>query len=279
MSSLPGSTVRRAARRAAGDRAFEVAARDTRLAWRGLRRNPGFAATVILTLALGIGGTTGIFSVVNAVMFRPLPGVAAPGRLVAFTRIQPSDVYENMGLPDYRDYRDRVRLFSSLAAHSLTSMSVSVAGGAAARVRGDLVTGNYFSTLGVRPALGRLLTDADDGEPGGNPVAVISDAFWRRTFGGDGAVLGRAVSVNGFPFRVVGVAQQGFAGTRMGIDADLWVPISMQRQAMPRMSAEFSPTAPPGGSTCSAAFATAHRLPRRAPKLRPSPHSSRQRTR
>ncbi len=216
---------------------FEPIARDLHIAWRGLRRHPGFAATVMLTLALGIGGTTGIFSVVNAVMYRELPGVVDPGQLVTFTRIQPTGTYANMSLPDYRDFRAASKNFSSVAAHTLSSMSVSVAGAAAERVRGDLVTGNYFGALGVNPETGRLLGEADDTAPGASPVVVISDAYWRRAFGADVNAVGGTLRVNGYPFRIVGVAMRGFGGTRTGFSTELWMPYAMQRQAMPRMSA------------------------------------------
>ena len=216
---------------------LETALRDLRVSWRGLRRDPGFAAIVILTLALGIGGVTGIFSVVNAVMFRPLPGVAEPGRLVSLVSIQPTGVFDEMGMPDYLDYRDRAHSFTSLAAHVMTTVSVGVPGGDAQRARGDLVSGNFFATLGVRPGLGRLITPNDDRVPGAGAVAVLGDAFWRRAFGADPGVIGRSLTIDGTAFRIVGVGPAGFTGARAGAGADLFVPLSMQRQAMPRLSA------------------------------------------
>ncbi|MFI5245999.1 MAG: ADOP family duplicated permease, partial [Gemmatimonadales bacterium] len=115
--------------------------------------------------------------------------------------------------------------------------SVSIAGGEAQRARGDLVSGNFFATLAVRPAIGRVLRDDDDGEPGANAVVVVSDAFWSRALGADSGVVGRTLFIDGTPFRIVGVAPPGFAGARAGAGADLWVPLSMQPQAMPRLSA------------------------------------------
>ena len=242
---------------------LETALRDLRVSWRGLRRDPGFAATVILTLALGIGGVTGIFSVVNAVLFRPLPGVAEPGRLVSLMSIQPTGVFDEMGMPDYLDYRDRARSFTSLAAHVMTTVSVGVPGGDAQRARGDLVTGNFFADTRRAPGLGRLITPDDDREPGAGAVAVLGDVFWRRAFGADPGVIGRSLTIDGTAFRIVGVGPAGFTGARAGAG-----PTCSSRsrcsgrrcRGSPRAS---SPTARRDGSSCSAAFARAGRSSRR----------------
>src|SRR6059036_3328725 len=149
---------------------------DLRLGARTLRKSPGFTIVAVLTLALGIGANTAIFSVLNAVLLRPLPGIADPSRLVAFYRSQKADAFDTMGYPDYADYRDRNQSLSGLAAHSPAALSFSYA--TAERVRGDAVSGNYFEVLGVKPALGRLLLPEDDS--GSRAVAVLSYGLWQR---------------------------------------------------------------------------------------------------
>jgi len=137
------------------------------------RRN--FTLVAIFALALGIGANTAIFSLVNAALLRPLPGVENPDQLVLLERMQHDRVYFNFGYPDYLDYRDRNQTLSSLAAHVVTPLSFN--NGATDRIRGDLVTGNYFTTLGVKSALGRLILPEDDGQTGAQAVAVLSYGF------------------------------------------------------------------------------------------------------
>jgi predicted permease len=206
---------------------------DFRYGLRILARNPGFTTVAVLTLALGIGANTAVFSVLNAVLLRPLPGIADPSRLVAFYRSQKADAFDTMGYPDYADYRDRNQSLSGLAAHSPAALSFSYA--TAERVRGDAVSGNYFEVLGVKPALGRLLLPEDDS--GSRAVAVLSYGLWQRKFGGDPNVMGARIALNGFPFTIVGVARKEFSGTVTGGSFDLWVPLSTQPQTMPRLSA------------------------------------------
>lgn len=216
---------------------LDLLARDVRHAARSLRRQPVLTVTVLLTLALGIGGATGIFGVIDAALIRPLAGVREPERLVSFLRVQPSGVYDNFSVPDYLDYRRGARTFASIAAHCATWLSTTTANGGGERVRGDLVTGGYFATLGVRPLLGRLLGEGDDGAPGAARVVVLAHDYWRRAFGGDPGIVGRAITLDGTRFTVVGVAPDGFAGTVTGMPTDLWLPLSAQRLAMPRLSA------------------------------------------
>ncbi|HEV3277378.1 MAG TPA: ABC transporter permease [Terriglobia bacterium] len=205
---------------------------DLRFSVRMLGKAPGFAALAVAALALGIGPNTAIFSLVNAVLLRPLPGVREPGRLVSLYRMQKNDPYDVMGYPDYADYRDRGRSFSGLAAHSATALSLG--GGAPERLIGDVVTGNYFPVLGVTAARGRLIGPEDDAPPGAHPVAVLSYAVWQRHFGADPAAVGGKLVLNGYPFTVVGIAPERFAGTTAGQPYDVWVPMSMLDQAMPR---------------------------------------------
>ncbi len=205
---------------------------DLRFSVRMLRKSPGFAALATLALALGIGANTAIFSLVNAVLLRSSAGVREPGRLVSLYRMQKNDPYDVMGYPDYADYRDRTRSFSGLAAES--GAALSLGGGAPERLIGDVVTGNYFETLGIVAARGRLIGPGDDAPRGAHAVVVLSYALWQRKFGADPAVLGRQVTLNGYPFTVTGVAPELFSGTTAGQPYDVWVPMSMLDEAMPR---------------------------------------------
>ncbi|HTQ55920.1 MAG TPA: ABC transporter permease [Bryobacteraceae bacterium] len=205
--------------------------RDIGYALRQTRRSPGFTLMAVLTLALGIGANTAIFTVVDAVLLRPLPGVASPSRLVSLYRVQHNDAFDSMGYPDYADLRDRNTSLSALAAFSPVSMSLSR--GTPERIIGSVVTGNYFSTLGVRPALGRPILPSDDTEPGAHPVAVLSHALWTRRFGADRGAVGATVLLNGYSFTIVGVAPPSFRGTLAGLPAEVWVPLSMLSEAMP----------------------------------------------
>ena len=208
---------------------------DIRYAIRMLAKNPGITALAVLALALGIGANTAIFSLVNAVLLRPLPGVTDADQLVQFERLQRGRVMYNFGYPDYLDYRDQNQSFSGLAAHCATP--VSLTGGTTERIRGDLVSGNYFSVLGVKPALGRLLFPEDDLTPGAHPVAVLSYDLWQTAFNSDPEAIGETINLNGHDFTVLGVAAKDFKGTVTGASFDVWVPMAMQPQIIPRMSA------------------------------------------
>jgi len=214
---------------------MEALWQDIRYAARLLAKSPAFTALAVFALALGIGANTAIFSLVNAVLLRPLAGVEAADQLVAFERLQGGTNYYNFGYPDYLDYRDQNKTFSGLAAHVGTPLSF--AGNTTERIRGDVVTGNYFSILGVRPALGRLLEPEDDQAGGAAAVAVISHGLWQRAFGSDPEIIGQSINLNGYNFTIVGVAAQEFAGTATGSSFDVWLPMAMQPQAIPRMSA------------------------------------------
>ncbi len=202
--------------------------RDLRYTFRMFARNPGFTAIVLITLALGIAANTSVFSVVSAILLRPLPGIQDPGALVSLYRIQNGETFNDMGYPDYRDYRDRNQSFTGIAAHSAVALSVN--SGSPERLIGDLVTGNYFSVLGVRPAAGRLLVEEDD------DAVVIGYGLWQRKFGGSPGAVGARIQLNGYPFTIVGVAEEGFRGTVSSLPFDLWAPLRTQ----PRTSATLS---------------------------------------
>jgi predicted permease len=204
---------------------------DIRYAARQLARHPGFSIFAVLILALAAGAATAVFSLVNAVLLRPLPGVRDPSGLVTFYRTQKGDRFDNFGYPDYCDFRDRSRTLAAVAAHSGAAVNFRTA--ATERVRADLVTENYFTLLGVAPAAGRLLA------PGDGDAAVLSYDFWRQRFAGSAEAVGARMAINGFPFTVVGVAPHDFHGTVAGAAFDLWIPLSSQPRAIPRMSANI----------------------------------------
>src|SRR6267154_2431210 len=212
---------------------------DVRYALRILRKSPGFAAVAVLTLALGIGANTAIFTVINAVMLRALP-VQRPQQLV--TVGDPAKVYswgtgtprtDAFSYPLYREVRDHNDVFSSLLASSnLGNLRITIEGGPET-VRGRLVTENYFQTLGVEALRGRTFMPDENRIPGGDPFLVISYGYWQQRFSGDPTVIGRNVRLNNYPFTIIGVAPPGFFGEVVGDRPDLWAPMMMQSQLMP----------------------------------------------
>ena len=204
---------------------------DLRHAVRTLERSPLLTLVVVVSLALGIGANTTMFSLVNALLLRPAPA-NHPERLASvFTSESDGRRYGASSYPDYLDYRDRNPAFESLAAFSPSPMSLTVAG-KSQRLLGTIVSGNYFSMMEVRPALGRTLLPDDD-LPGAPPVVMVSHGLWTRRFGSDPALVGRPLSINGHPFQVVGVLPSSFRGAVMGITPDLFVPFSTVALAHP----------------------------------------------
>src|SRR5215475_7791552 len=203
---------------------------DLRYGLRTLRKSPGFTAVAMLTLALGIGANTAIFSLVNTVLLRPLP-VENPERLVSFNFASEKDnsVDPAFSYLNYRDLRDRNNALDGLIAYRMAPISLSH-DGINERAWGYVATGNYFDVLGVKPALGRLLTPEDDKAPGAHPVMVISHDCWQKRFAGDPNVVGRSVLVNARSFTIIGVAPRGFYGTEIGYVAEMWFPIMMLDQ-------------------------------------------------
>ena len=212
----------------------ETFLQDIRYALRGLRKSPGFAVVCVLTLALGIGTNTAMFTVINAVLIRPVSGVVDPGGLVILERLQKNNPDFAFGYPDYLDYRDQSQSFTGLAARCRTALILSH--GTTERIVGELVSGNYFSVLGVNPTAGRLIAAEDVQTDDEAPVAVLSYGIWQRVFGSDPEVAGKNILLNGHSFTVIGVAARPFAGTTVGSATDVWLPLSMQPTAIPRMS-------------------------------------------
>ena len=205
----------------AGSFAIDVM-RDIRYAARLLLRAPGFTAIALLTLALGIGANTAIFSVVSAVLLRPLP-YADPDRLVLIGERGPTGSAGNVGYATFVDWRARSRGFAEMAAIRSWTPTL-IAGGEAERIAGMRVSANFFQMLGVKPALGRDFTAAED-SPAGWQVVVLSDGLWRRKFGGDPSVIGRVITFGGLPFTIAGVMPASFEpliSERFYKRADIW---------------------------------------------------------
>ena len=199
---------------------------DIRFALRILRKKPGFTIVAVLTLALGIGANGAIFSLTDAVLLQSLP-VRAPQQLVAITTVDPrSDSNNSFSYPMYQDLRDKTDVFSGVIARGGAQMSISYEG-RNDRVRGELVSGNYFDVLGIRPWAGRLFTQDDDRTPGAHPVAVLSYGFWERRFGKDPNLIGKTILVNEQPLTVIGISPPGFYGTELSGNADVRLPMMM----------------------------------------------------
>jgi predicted permease len=208
---------------------LEQCRRDVRYAVRTLRKSPVFAAVVILTLTLGIGANTAIFSAVNAIMLRALP-VDRPEELVALTALYPSGA-EPFSYAGYRRLAADGASFVDVLASSTARREAVVFDQVPETVEVKWVSGNYFTTLGVPTPLGRPLLVSDDLQPPGVAVAVISDAFWARRFGRDQSVVGRSFRLKGVAFTVAGVARRGFTSETPGESVDLWMPLSAQPNA------------------------------------------------
>jgi predicted permease len=197
--------------------------------FRRLRSSPGFTAAAILTLALGIGANSTIFSLVNAVVFRPF-GVERQNELVSFNIRTSKAQFPTLSYPDYKDYRDRNTVLSGLAMYRPIAMSMSRSGGGNVRLWGYEVSGNYFDTLGVRSILGRMLHPEDDVKRGGHPLAVITYSCWQARFGGDPDVAGKKVKIGGLDYTIVGVTPRAFVGTELIYTPEIFVPLAMADQ-------------------------------------------------
>jgi predicted permease len=192
--------------------------------------------TAALSLAIGIGANTTIFSIASALLLRPLPGLSDPSRLVDIGRTQNGSGFDNLSYPNYRDYRERQKSLTDVYAARPDPVPLSLATSSdAVRIYGAVVSANYFAILGVRPLLGRTLQDRDDAPGNSHSVAVLSYDLWARTFGGDQSIVGQTISLNNRPFMVVGVAPAGFQGTTL-MKPDVWTPIAGVADTMPRLS-------------------------------------------
>jgi predicted permease len=201
---------------------------DLQHALRMIRRNPGFAAVTIFTLALGIATSATVFGWVDAILLHPLPGVAQPDRLVALETVTPGGAFVTNSYPDYIDFRDRLKMVRGIAVTHPAAFSIGQEDHAE-RVWGELVSGNFFEVLGVKAQIGRTFLPEEFGDkPGAYPVAVISDRFWRSHFGADPQIAGKTIRVNQHELTIVGVAAPEFHSSLPGEARDIWVPYMMQ---------------------------------------------------
>lgn len=213
-----------------GGRWLEALAKDIVFSLRMLRKDRALTTAAVLSLALGIGVNSAIFSLMNAVLFSKLP-VAAPEQLTRFfTLREGGNTNHNFSYPEYRDYRDHNRNFAGVIAHSPVTVSVGTSY-ENERVKGEMVSGNYFPVLGVNGVQGEL--SMVDAEQRGESVAVISHSLWQRRFGGGAQLAGTSALINGQPYTIIGIAPRGFTGTVMGEVTDVWLPVVLQPKLMP----------------------------------------------
>jgi predicted permease len=215
--------------------------KDARLGTRSLLRTPGFTAIAVISLALGIGANTAIFTLLNAVMLRQLP-VEKPQQLVLFgsgkwvgsTEGMPDRSMQLFSYPVYRAFAAQSKALSGVAAVSSIQMGGHLAAnGVPEEVHIDLVSGSYFSVLGVPPVLGRTINEADDRTADSGAVAVASYAWFQRHFAGNPAALGTTIHVQGHDYTIIGIARPGFAGLAPSSPADMWVPLAMEKEMSP----------------------------------------------
>lgn len=212
-------------------RFLETLWQDLRYGLRMIASNRGFTIVAVLTLGLGIGANTAIFSLINKALLRPLP-IAEPERVVAVNGASSatrSMAASSFSYPNYRDLRDRNQMMEGLIAYEPVPASLSY-DGINERIWGYLVSGNYFSILGAQPALGRLISEEDDRAPGAHPVAVVSYRCWQQRFGGDPNLPGRGVIVNGRSFTIIGVAPPQFIGLEVSYVPEIWFPLMMRSE-------------------------------------------------
>ena len=198
---------------------------------RVLHRSPAFAGTVIATLAISLGANAALFGLADALYLKPLP-VRAPERLVAIVRGSSQAFSNTFSYPLYGDIREAAGTFDDVIAFALIAIVAGV-GGEPEPVEGQIVSGNYFTVLGVQAALGRTLLPDDDRVPDGHPVAVVSHDFWRTRLAARADIVGSSVVLNQRPYTIVGVAARGFSGTLLDSRTDVWVPMAMQMHMRP----------------------------------------------
>jgi predicted permease len=220
----------------------EYLLQDIRFGLRQLRNSPGFTSIALLSLALGIGANTAIFTLVNAILLRPLP-VQNPGELVLFGdgRVQgltfsvPDGTWQLFSYSFFHDFRRQATSYAGIAAVNSGQFAskASVAGSAYQTTHVDLVSGSYFPVLGVPAFLGRTIIESDDNAPGAGSVAVATYAWFQRHFNGDPSALGKTIRIQSHDYTLIGVARPGFSGVAVGKSTDLWIPLSMEAEMSP----------------------------------------------
>lgn len=216
---------------------FSDFAKDLRFALRMLRKSPGFTAVAVLTLALGIGANTAVFTVVDSLILNPLP-VEKISTLAAVNTMQAkkaarSGDFQAISYLNLKDIRERTRAFRNLAGHSYPMAVTMTDKGEPHRIFAEIVTANYFETLGIHPFLGRFFLPSEDQTPGARPVAVLGYTAWQSRFGGASDILGQTITLDKTPFTVIGVGPKGFKGVYAVFGPDLWIPSMMAEQVLP----------------------------------------------
>lgn len=212
---------------------------DLRFAFRMLAKSPLFTGIVVLTLALGIGLNAAVFSMVDALLLRPLPGVRAADELVQLYRTYPGMTYGSNSIPHFWDVRARsTDVFSGVAAWSFATMSVTTTDRPTALLA-QMVSADFFTVLGAPSVLGRTFVPAEDEGRGAHPVAVLSDGGWRNYFGADPNIIGRMIPVNGRNVEIIGVTAPGFRGPQPLVDPNLWMPLMQLEQVRPGSGRDF----------------------------------------
>jgi len=206
---------------------------DVRYSLRMIGKAPGFAMIAILTLALGIGANTTIFSWINSALLNPVPGLTSPSEVVALTLSKPGDNPFPFTYPDVEAVRDGQKSFTGITACNFALMSLT-GKGKPERVWGMVASANYFEVLGVRPILGRGFLPVEDEKPGGAPVAMISYRLWQTHFGANPDIVGQVIEINQHPYTIVGVTPAVFQGSQTGVRTEIWVPIMMEEQLVPQ---------------------------------------------
>jgi predicted permease len=215
---------------------METLLKDIRYGLRMLVKNPGFTAVAVVSLALGIGANTAIFSIINSFLLAPLP-VAEPGRLVSvFTTDQKNPGPLPVSHYNFLDYRDKTDVWDGLLAFNFAAVNLNRGSGESKQLFAEVVTGNYFDVLGVKPLYGRTFLPDEDRTLGTHPVAVLSYACWQRDFGGDPSIVNQTVSLNRHDFTVVGITPKDFTDTNLGGAPDLFVPMMMHRELQPELA-------------------------------------------
>jgi predicted permease len=205
---------------------------DLRYGARMLLKSPGFTVVAVLSLAIGIGANTTIFSLINALLLRPLP-VAAPERLVNVHATNPDgSSFHSFSYPDYVDYSEQNEVFDGLAAYTINTYSLNT-GGQSERIFGIVTSENFFTVMGIRPAFGRFFTAEENRSESGEPVAVLSHGYWQRRFGSDASIVGKTLTLNGHAYHVIGIAPQKFTGPRVAFAPDIYLPMWTQAIAFP----------------------------------------------
>jgi predicted permease len=204
--------------------------RDLRYALRTLMQNPGFAAVAVLTIGIGIGASTTIFSWMRPMLLNPLPGVTQAERIVAIENMAPDGEPITTSYLDFRDFRDNLKLVNLVTARAGNVFSVGDAPNTT-QVWGEMVSGGFFDMLGIQPEAGRFFSDAErDDAQNAHAVVVISHSYWKNQFHSDPSAIGSSLRINRTPFTIIGVAPEGFHGTRSGLDYEMWMPLTMYGQ-------------------------------------------------